>query len=71
MKKLVVLFIVSITFVSCYSTKEIVDVPLKDVYIQFKETKYQVYRCSDKFNYILKLDKKGRLIRQQVYLGIK
>ena len=71
MKKLVVLFIVSITFVSCYSTKEIVDVPLKDVYIQYKETKYQVYRYSDKFNYILKLDKKGRLIRQQVYLGIK
>jgi hypothetical protein len=71
MKKLVLLFIVSITFISCYSIQEVVDVPLKDVYIQVKETKYQVYRCSDKFHYILKLDKNGRVFRQRVYVGIK
>jgi hypothetical protein len=70
MKKLVVLVIFSITFISCCSTREMVDVPLKDVYIQVKETRYQVYRCSDKFYYILILNKNGILIRQRVYVGI-
>lgn len=71
MKKLLFVFL-SIIAVSCGTRKEIIDQPFEGVYIQYKETRYQVYKINQRILYIIKWDEcRGKFIRQKINLSIE